>query len=716
MWCNTQTTMTQCPACEKTVEEGARFCPFCGAQMVVVQSAGEDPYLGKLVGGKYLVERLLGEGGMGRVYQAVQQPLEKTVVLKVLRASLQGDASLVARFQREARAASRLSHPNSISVTDFGQMEDGALYIAMEYLQGRDLAQELAEVGPFSEERLVHVMSQVLSALGEAHESGVIHRDLKPENVMLVPRRDDPDHVKVLDFGIAKLQDVGEGPDAVALTQAGLVCGTPEYMSPEQARGEALDARSDIYAIGVLMYQLATGELPFQADSSIGIVTKHLTETPVPPRQVAPSISPSLEAVILRCMAKDPGARPATAEALREELRSARPQARDEAAQSFAASPPPPVAPPAPDPSGEALQGHGGAEPPPPTVAEPAGDLAAARSSGPPPPPVPARPSMPPTDAGPTTEGTWGADVPVVSASPRSGGVFKVVLGLCLLLGLPAGAGVGYLAWSGTLSEWLGKDEAPDSSEQAVVDAVAEEAVADAGPTGEEGLEQAEPDDRVVSDEPADDALASDPETMEPEREESDGPAAPEEIAADDDDATDETPEVGVTEPPARKVAAAETPGTTERKAAASQRRTTAARRTSREATSRTTPATRGRTAADTGRTPESSRTTTAPRQPRTTDSTRAGAGAQDPARARILASTAERHWGQGDFERALALYRQAAQLDRTEPTYQRQIGLALISLGRESQAVPPLRRYLQMAPDASDRPMIERLIRQHGG
>ncbi len=349
--------MPICPSCEHEVAEGARFCPFCGGNLSVLSQAGEDPYAGRLVAGKYLVEALIGEGGMGRVYKAVQQPLDKTVVLKVLRQAFQGDASLVARFQREARAASRLSHPNSIAVTDFGQIEDGALFIAMEYLDGRDLAAELAAVGPLPEKRIVHIVTQVLSALAEAHAASVIHRDLKPENIVIVPRRDDPDFVKVLDFGIAKIQDPA-GEDSVALTQAGLVCGTPEYMSPEQARGEALDPRSDLYSVGVILYQLSTGRLPFTAETSVGIVTKHLVEAPPLPRSIRPEVTPEMEALILRCMAKDREARPATAEALAEALRGVEAEAASRATGDTAVSPA--QVPPAAVPPGPAAEGHAG--------------------------------------------------------------------------------------------------------------------------------------------------------------------------------------------------------------------------------------------------------------------------------------------------------------------------------------------------------------------
>lgn len=280
-----------------------------------------DEYIGKTVAGRYKVESMLGEGGMGKVYKANQIALDKPIVLKVLRQALLSDERTVARFQREAKAASRLNHPNSIGVIDFGQTEDGALYMAMEYVNGKDLHHILSREWPLPEARIVRIVSQVLSALSDAHKASVIHRDLKPENIMVEQRRGDPDFVKVLDFGIAKIMD-GSGEDGPALTRAGFVCGTPEYMSPEQARGAQLDPRSDLYAVGVILYQLTSGLLPFDSDSAVGFATKHLTEIPPPPSKRRPEarISPAMERVIMKALAKDPNERPQTAEAFRAEL------------------------------------------------------------------------------------------------------------------------------------------------------------------------------------------------------------------------------------------------------------------------------------------------------------------------------------------------------------------------------------------------------------
>ncbi|NOK22026.1 serine/threonine-protein kinase [Corallococcus carmarthensis] len=308
-----------CPSCGADAEDSSRYCPACGATLLR-SAEGGDEYVGKTIASKYRVEALIGEGGMGKVYRARQLALDKVVVLKVLRHTLLSDERTVARFQREAKAASRLNHPNSISVLDFGQADDGALFIAMEYVAGQDLHQILSREWPLGEARVVRIALQILSALSDAHGAGVIHRDLKPENIMVEQRRNEPDFVKVLDFGIAKITDSqDEGP---ALTRAGFVCGTPEYMSPEQARGAVLDHRSDLYAVGVILYQLTTGLLPFESDSAVGFATKHLTEEPPPPTRRRPDarISPGMERLILRVLSKDPDDRPANAGAFKTEL------------------------------------------------------------------------------------------------------------------------------------------------------------------------------------------------------------------------------------------------------------------------------------------------------------------------------------------------------------------------------------------------------------
>src|SRR5262245_38964221 len=223
--------------------------------------ASLDPMPGRVIAGNFRIEKLIGAGAMGNVYKAEQLSLGKQVPVKVLHHHLVTDQTLVTRFKREAKIASLLNHPNSIQIIDSGQDSDGTLYIAMELLTGRDLAQVIRDDFPLPLPRVVRIMTQVLSALDEAHAHGVIHRDLKPGNIMLVEHRGEPDFVKVCDFGIAKAPADEEGEGSQMQTLQGLVCGTPEYMSPEQARGETLDGRSDLYAAAVILYQMVTGEV-----------------------------------------------------------------------------------------------------------------------------------------------------------------------------------------------------------------------------------------------------------------------------------------------------------------------------------------------------------------------------------------------------------------------------------------------------------------------
>jgi eukaryotic-like serine/threonine-protein kinase len=277
---------------------------------------------GRVIGRNFRIDKLLGQGAMGQVYLAEQLSLSKQVAIKVLHKHLANDPALAKRFHREAKSASQLNHPNSIQIIDFGADESGALFIAMELLDGRDLGKIIRAEFPLPLARIVRIMGQVFAALDEAHVKGVIHRDLKPENVMVMDRRGEPDTVKVCDFGIAKIQDPkSDSPESV-VTMAGIVCGTPEYMSPEQARGEKLDGRTDLYSAACILYQMATGELPFTAESALGVVTKHLSDAPIPPRQRRPDleIDPGFEALILRGLAKDRARRPASALAFKREL------------------------------------------------------------------------------------------------------------------------------------------------------------------------------------------------------------------------------------------------------------------------------------------------------------------------------------------------------------------------------------------------------------
>ncbi len=274
-----------CPQCGTVCSTEHHYCPACGFPVGTVGRSTEDKLIGRSLPGGYHVIDLISVGGMGRVYRAEQSVLGRTVAVKVIHPHLLADESSAVRFMTEARAASQLNHPNSISVFDFGRTDDGQPYLVMEFLRGKDLARVAWEEGPLPFSRIVDVLRQVLAALAEAHELGNVHRDLKPENVILEPLRRGGDFVKVVDFGLAKLKqdEMGTG-----VTSPGIVCGTPDYMAPEQGRGDPIDGRSDLYAVGVMLFQLLTGRLPFEADSPTQVVMMHLS-IPVPdPRQVSP--------------------------------------------------------------------------------------------------------------------------------------------------------------------------------------------------------------------------------------------------------------------------------------------------------------------------------------------------------------------------------------------------------------------------------------------
>jgi eukaryotic-like serine/threonine-protein kinase len=266
----------------------------------------DDPLIGLVVSDRYRIIRKIGEGGMGAVYQAEHALIEKRIALKILFQDLTRRPDLVARFLQEAKSASRIGQENVIDISDFGQTASGLVYIAMEFLDGQDLGRLLKTERSMPWLRARPILMQIAKALRAAHGHGIIHRDMKPENIYLIQREGRADFVKVLDFGIAKVVSADD-TDGPRLTQTGMIFGTPEYMSPEQAQGHPPDHRLDVYAVGCIMYQMLTGSVPFMADSFMGILTKHLIEAPVPPRQRRPDLKiPSdVEAVCLRALEKD---------------------------------------------------------------------------------------------------------------------------------------------------------------------------------------------------------------------------------------------------------------------------------------------------------------------------------------------------------------------------------------------------------------------------
>ncbi|MDI7266885.1 MAG: protein kinase [Myxococcota bacterium] len=292
--------MRHCPICRRQYDDSVQFCPADAAKLIIV-GVDEDRMVGAVIGGKYRIERKIGEGGMGKIYEARHVTLGKRFAVKTLHLDYTRNIEAIERFRREATTTAALEHPNILGMADMDQTDDGTSYIVMEFLDGHEFRDVLNRERILPLPRVVHIFSQVCRALHAAHEHGVVHRDLKPENVFLVRREDDPDFVKLLDFGISKIRAAGS-----KLTQTGMVIGTPHYMSPEQARGDpGLDNRSDIYAIGVMLYEALTGRLPVDAENPTGVLVKILTEEPLPPRAVNPAIPPEVEAIILRAMAKD---------------------------------------------------------------------------------------------------------------------------------------------------------------------------------------------------------------------------------------------------------------------------------------------------------------------------------------------------------------------------------------------------------------------------
>ena len=259
-----------------------------------------DPFVGKVIDGRYEIQQRVGEGGMGVVYKARQMSIDRVIALKMLNQQMQGDQQWVQRFYNEAKACSRLQHPNTIRMFDFGQTQDSRLFMTMEFLDGISLRQAL-ENGPLAPQRVVKVLIQCCASLAEAHSIGIIHRDIKPDNVFLLNMAGSPDFVKLLDFSVAKLLEGDR-----MKTQAGVVFGTPQYMSPEQGRGSPLDARSDLYALGVLAFEMLTGNVPFNDDNPMTVIQMHL-HGQIPPMPDA--IPYQVQLVVRRAMEKDPSRR-----------------------------------------------------------------------------------------------------------------------------------------------------------------------------------------------------------------------------------------------------------------------------------------------------------------------------------------------------------------------------------------------------------------------
>jgi predicted Ser/Thr protein kinase len=263
----------------------------------------KDPLVGKVIDGRFEVIERVGEGGMGVVYKVRQVPIGRIVAMKVLSQEMAGDPNWVMRFEREARASSQLQHPNTIRMFDFGKTREGRLFMTMEFLDGRSLREVIADDAPLDPARVLKILVQCCASLGEAHAAGIIHRDIKPDNVFLLTMAGSPDFVKLLDFSVAKLLQESDG----MRTQAGIVFGTPQYMSPEQGRGMPLDARSDLYALGILAFEMLTGYVPFHHDQNPMIVLQMHVQKAVPP--LPAGVPPIVQQVVYKALEKDPAKR-----------------------------------------------------------------------------------------------------------------------------------------------------------------------------------------------------------------------------------------------------------------------------------------------------------------------------------------------------------------------------------------------------------------------
>jgi eukaryotic-like serine/threonine-protein kinase len=297
-----RTTAKTCRACGRAFHGGDVFCPHDGSRLLTsAEDEGAiDPLIATTLDGRYRVLRVIGEGGMGIVYEGEHTLIERRVAIKVLREDFCRRPDAVERFRREAKSASRIGHPNIVDVLDFGETPTGASYFVMEMLDGQDLADLLARTGALNPARAVSIVRQCCHALAAAHDKGIVHRDLKPENILLIERDNSRDFVKIVDFGVAKMSELDLNLDSTPgsrskLTRTGVVFGTPEYMSPEQASGLIPDHRVDVYALGVTLFELLTGRVPFEGESFMSVLSKHANK-PVPALcDIDPSLEVSLE-------------------------------------------------------------------------------------------------------------------------------------------------------------------------------------------------------------------------------------------------------------------------------------------------------------------------------------------------------------------------------------------------------------------------------------
>ncbi|MEM1348333.1 MAG: serine/threonine-protein kinase, partial [Myxococcota bacterium] len=310
-----------CPVCKTPQSNKNSVCISCGAPIQPVKVT-RDEYVGEVISGRFKIIDFIDRGGMGEVYLAIHESIGQRVAVKFLKERFISDEGIVSRFINEAKSYARVRHPNAVTLIDYGQHHNGALYIITEFVEGLSLTKTIKAKGPFTPAQAVSIGTQICEVLDIAHAQHVIHRDLKPDNIMLAPAPGDRYRVKVLDFGIAKICDDEHGP----MTETGAIFGTPEFMSPEQAKGEEAGPASDIYALGVLLYYSVSGKLPFSGKNKFSVLNKHIHDAPRRPTVLKPhlEIPLELEAVILKCLSKDPRARYPDARALYDALEDAR--------------------------------------------------------------------------------------------------------------------------------------------------------------------------------------------------------------------------------------------------------------------------------------------------------------------------------------------------------------------------------------------------------
>ncbi len=307
--------MKTCPQCGDNYDNSVEVCPADGSTLIRANT--NDPMIGKLLAGRYKIITKIGEGGMGAVYKAIHNKMDRVCAIKTLTNLSSDNEAAVARFNREARNSSRIDSPHAITIYDFGEAEHGLLYLAMEFIDGKQLTDLLEQEGVIGIERTVHITSQIAEALTSAHALGIIHRDLKPDNIMITRKVDNTDYVKVLDFGIAKTM-ADDGAENV--TKTGFVLGTPAYMSPEQLTGESLDARSDVYSLAIIVYEMLSGQLPFEGDNLQAKMIKRLMTDPIRLRDVMPSVTDSVERAVMAGLAREREKRTPTVQAFAASL------------------------------------------------------------------------------------------------------------------------------------------------------------------------------------------------------------------------------------------------------------------------------------------------------------------------------------------------------------------------------------------------------------